>query len=72
MINLRKKKLPTLDNTVRLKRGKKSEYANQLMENREIFLFGIIEKQFRNLLQKKHLKLRGVTGRYFLQILQLV
>jgi small subunit ribosomal protein S4 len=38
------------------KRGKKSEYAVQLMEKQKAkYTYGILEKQFRNFLKKQQL-----------------
>jgi len=50
------------------KRGKKSEYAVQLMEKqKEKYTYGILEKQFRNLF-KKASAASGVTGEILLQL----
>jgi small subunit ribosomal protein S4 len=50
------------------KRGKKSEYAVQLMEKQKAkYTYGILEKQFRNLF-KKASAASGVTGEIFLQL----
>lgn len=50
------------------KRGKKSEYANQLMEKQKAkYTYGILEKQFRNL-YKKAAAARGVTGEVLIQL----
>ncbi len=50
------------------KRGKKSEYAIQLMEKQKAkYSYGILEKQFRNLF-KKASAARGVTGEVLLQL----
>ena len=49
------------------KRGKKSEYAVQLMEKQKAkYSYGILEKQFRGLF-KKASAARGVTGEVLLQ-----
>ena len=49
------------------KRGKKSEYAIQLMEKQKAkYSYGILEKQFRGLF-KKASAARGVTGEVLLQ-----
>ena len=50
------------------KRGKKSEYAIQLMEKQKAkYSYGILEKQFRNLF-KKASATKGVTGEVLLQL----
>ena len=50
------------------KRGKKSEYAIQLMEKQKAkYTYGILEKQFRNLF-KKAAAASGVTGEILLQL----
>ena len=50
------------------RRGKKSEYAIQLMEKQKAkYTYGILEKQFRNLFAKAKRK-EGVTGEVLLQL----
>lgn len=50
------------------KRGKKSEYAVQLMEKQKAkYTYGILEKQFRNLYEKAAAS-KGVTGEILLQL----
>jgi small subunit ribosomal protein S4 len=50
------------------KRGKKSEYAVQLMEKQKAkYTYGILEKQFRNLFEKASAA-SGVTGEILLQL----
>ena len=50
------------------KRGKKSEYAVQLMEKQKAkYSYGILEKQFRNLFEKAATS-KGVTGEILLQL----
>ena len=50
------------------RRGKKSEYAIQLMEKQKAkYTYGILEKQFRNL-YKKAAAASGVTGEILLQL----
>ena len=50
------------------KRGKKSEYAIQLMEKQKAkYTYGILEKQFRNLFEKASAS-KGVTGEILLQL----
>ncbi|MCX2679527.1 30S ribosomal protein S4 [Galbibacter sp. EGI 63066] len=49
------------------RRGKKSEYAVQLMEKQKAkYTYGILEKQFRNLFEKAN-RSKGVTGEVLLQ-----
>ena len=50
------------------RRGKKSEYAIQLMEKQKAkYSYGILEKQFRNLFEKAAAS-KGVTGEILLQL----
>ncbi|MFP9115334.1 30S ribosomal protein S4 [Flavobacterium sp. RHBU_3] len=50
------------------KRGKKSEYAVQLMEKQKAkYTYGILEKQFRNLYEQAAAT-KGVTGEVLLQL----
>lgn len=50
------------------RRGKKSEYAIQLMEKQKAkYSYGILEKQFRNLFDKAN-RSKGVTGEVLLQL----
>jgi len=50
------------------RRGKKSEYAIQLMEKQKAkYTYGILEKQFRNLF-KKATAANGITGEVLLQL----
>ncbi|MGB5228548.1 30S ribosomal protein S4 [Eudoraea sp.] len=50
------------------RRGKKSEYAIQLMEKQKAkYTYGILEKQFRNLFAKAN-RSKGVTGEVLLQM----
>ncbi|MBT8320748.1 MAG: 30S ribosomal protein S4 [Eudoraea sp.] len=50
------------------RRGKKSEYAIQLMEKQKAkYTYGILEKQFRNLFAKANRSM-GVTGEVLLQL----
>lgn len=50
------------------RRGKKSEYAIQLMEKQKAkYTYGILEKQFRNLFAEAKRK-EGVTGEILLQL----
>ena len=50
------------------RRGKKSEYAVQLMEKQKAkYTYGILEKQFRNLFEKSS-RSKGITGEVLLQL----
>ena len=50
------------------RRGKKSEYAIQLMEKQKAkYSYGILERQFRNLFDKAN-RSKGVTGEVLLQL----
>ena len=50
------------------RRGKKSEYAVQLMEKQKAkFTYGILERQFRNLFEKAS-RSKGVTGEVLLKL----
>ncbi|GLB53352.1 30S ribosomal protein S4 [Neptunitalea chrysea] len=50
------------------RRGKKSEYAIQLMEKQKAkYTYGILERQFRNLFEKAN-RSKGVTGEVLLQL----
>lgn len=50
------------------KRGKKSEYAIQLMEKQKAkSIYGVLEKQFRNMFEKANAS-RGVTGEVLIQL----
>jgi small subunit ribosomal protein S4 len=50
------------------RRGKKSEYAVQLMEKQKAkYTYGILERQFRNLFEKAS-RNKGVTGEVLLQL----
>ena len=50
------------------RRGKKSEYAIQLMEKQKAkYTYGILEKQFRNLYDKAN-RSKGITGEVLLQL----
>ena len=50
------------------RRGKKSEYAIQLMEKQKAkYTYGILERQFRNLF-KKATASKGITGEVLLQL----
>ena len=50
------------------RRGKKSEYAIQLMEKQKAkYSYGILEQQFKNLFEKAN-RSKGVTGEVLLQL----
>ncbi|WP_340074426.1 30S ribosomal protein S4 [Leptobacterium sp. I13] len=50
------------------RRGKKSEYAIQLMEKQKAkYTYGVLERQFRNLFEKAT-RSKGVTGEVLLQL----
>ena len=50
------------------RRGKKSEYAVQLMEKQKAkYTYGILERQFRNLFERAN-RSKGVTGEVLLQL----
>ena len=50
------------------RRGKKSEYAIQLMEKQKAkYTYGILERQFRNIFSKAN-RSKGVTGEVLLQL----
>ncbi len=50
------------------RRGKKSEYAIQLMEKQKAkYTYGILERQFRNLFEKSN-RSKGITGEVLLQL----
>ena len=52
------------------RRGKKSEYAVQLLEKQKAkYTYGVLEKQFSNLF-KKATRSKGVTGEVLLQLLE--
>ena len=63
-----KKNYPPGQHGVNKRRQKKSEYAIQLMEKQKAkFLYGILEKQFRNLFEKAS-RSKGITGEVLLQL----
>ena len=66
--NFEKRNYPPGQHGVGKRRGKKSEYAIQLMEKQKAkFLYGILEKQFRNLFEKAS-RSKGITGEVLLQL----
>jgi len=63
-----KKKYPPGQHGNNRRRGKKSEYAVQLMEKQKAkYTYGILEKQFRNLFKKAQ-RQSGITGEILLQL----
>ena len=63
-----KKNYPPGQHGLNKRRQKKSEYAIQLMEKQKAkFLYGILEKQFRNLFEKAS-RSKGITGEVLLQL----
>jgi small subunit ribosomal protein S4 len=64
----KKRNYPPGQHGMAKKRGKKSEYAVQLMEKQKAkYSYGILEKQFRNLFEKASAT-KGVTGEVLLQL----
>ncbi|MBL4752612.1 MAG: 30S ribosomal protein S4 [Flavobacteriales bacterium] len=65
---LEKKSYPPGQHGNNRRRGKKSEYAIQLMEKQKAkYTYGILERQFSNLFEKASRK-RGITGVVLLQL----
>ena len=65
---LEKKNYPPGQHGNNKRRAKKSEYAIQLMEKQKAkYLYGILERQFRNLFEKAN-KSKGITGEVLLQL----
>ena len=63
-----KKNYPPGQHGINKRRQKKSEYAIQLMQKQKAkFLYGILEKQFRNLFEKAS-RSKGITGEVLLQL----
>tara|TARA_B100000242_G_scaffold293896_1_gene273571 strand:- start:1367 stop:1972 length:606 start_codon:yes stop_codon:yes gene_type:complete len=63
-----KKNYPPGQHGLNKRRQKKSEYAVQLMEKQKAkFLYGILEKQFKNLFEKAN-RSKGITGEVLLQL----
>ncbi len=63
-----KRNYPPGQHGVNKRRGKKSEYAIQLMEKQKAkYTYGILEKQFRNMF-KKATAAQGITGEVLLQL----
>lgn len=63
-----KKNYPPGQHGLASKRGKKSEYAVQLMEKQKAkYTYGILERQFRNMFEKAT-RSQGITGEVLLQL----
>jgi small subunit ribosomal protein S4 len=63
-----KKKYPPGQHGSNKRRGKKSEYAIQLMEKQKAkYTYGILERQFRNMFEKAT-RSKGITGEVLLQM----
>lgn len=63
-----KRNYPPGQHGINKRRGKKSEYAIQLMEKQKAkYTYGILEKQFRNMF-KKATAAAGITGEVLLQL----
>lgn len=63
-----KKKYPPGQHGNNRRRGKKSEYAIQLMEKQKAkYTYGILERQFRNMFKKAN-SAKGITGEVLLQM----
>ena len=66
--SLEKRNYPPGQHGNNRRRGKKSEYAIQLMEKQKAkYIYGLLERQFRNLF-KKASRSKGVTGEVLLQL----
>lgn len=66
--NFEKRNYPPGQHGVAKRRGKKSEYAVQLMEKQKAkYTYGILERQFRNLFKKAQAS-GGITGEVLLQL----
>jgi len=66
--NFEKRNYPPGQHGNARRRGKKSEYAVQLMEKQKAkYTYGILERQFRNLFKKSSAS-NGVTGEVLLQL----
>ena len=63
-----KRNYPPGQHGINRRRGKKSEYATQLMEKQKAkYTYGILERQFRNMF-KKATASSGITGEVLLQL----
>lgn len=66
--NFEKRNYPPGQHGAGKRRGKKSEYAVQLMEKQKAkYTYGILERQFRNLFKKASAS-KGITGEVLLQL----
>ena len=66
--NFEKRNYPPGQHGNARRRGKKSEYATQLMEKQKAkYTYGILERQFRNLF-KDASSSQGITGEILLQL----
>ena len=66
--NFEKRNYPPGQHGNNRRRGKKSEYAVQLMEKQKAkYTYGILERQFRNIFEKAN-RSKGVTGEVLLQL----
>lgn len=66
--NFEKRNFPPGQHGAAKRRGKKSEYATQLMEKQKAkYTYGILERQFRNMF-KKATASSGITGEVLLQL----
>lgn len=66
--NFEKRNYPPGQHGVGKRRGKKSEYAIQLMEKQKAkYTYGVLEKQFRNMF-KRATAAQGITGEVLLQL----
>ena len=66
--NFEKRNYPPGQHGAGKRRGKKSEYAIQLMEKQKAkYTYGILERQFRNLFKKASAS-KGITGEVLLQL----
>ncbi|MBA6155563.1 30S ribosomal protein S4 [Tenacibaculum sp. S7007] len=66
--NFEKRNYPPGQHGVGKRRGKKSEYAIQLMEKQKAkYTYGILERQFSNLFKKASAS-KGITGEVLLQL----
>lgn len=66
--NFEKRNFPPGQHGAAKRRGKKSEYATQLMEKQKAkYTYGILERQFSNLFKKAQAS-QGITGEILLQL----
>ncbi len=66
--SLEKKKYPPGQHGNQRRRGKKSEYALQLMEKQKAkYTYGILERQFRRMFENANRR-KGITGEILLQL----